>query len=54
MTYYKFNLIEIKREEVIKLDSTVQILIYNPNSDMYSIHFGGKKVWQIISLHCLS
>ena len=42
MNRVNFTLFELTQAEVIKLDYTAQILIYNPYSEKYSLAFADK------------
>ena len=42
MTRLNFSLLELSRSEVVALEYTAQILIYNEASGMYSLSFADK------------
>ena len=42
MKRYNVTLFEVSRQEVLEMDSLVQILIYNPFTGNYSLDFADK------------
>ena len=43
MKSYNFHLHELERSEVLTLDKTTQILVYNPFTKLYRIEFADEK-----------
>lgn len=43
MKYFNLHLQELEPSEVIALDSTIQILVYNPFTKLYRIEFADEK-----------
>lgn len=42
MKIHNLTLIELTKEEVLRLEPTDQVLVYNPNSMMYRIELANK------------
>ena len=43
MKFYNFHLQELERSEVIALDKSCQILVFNPFTKLYRIEFADEK-----------
>lgn len=42
MKHMSLNLTELTHEEVLECPSSAQILVFNPHTKMYSLHFADK------------